>query len=519
MRFHGLMLAASATILLLAATRATAALDPTFSGDGIFIPDVQGGVDDLALDGSALIASGYVDSALAAFRLTSDGQLDSSFSGDGIFTLPGFTGQGVGIVPKTTGGYWVGGWTRAVTAGATQDFALLALTSAGAVDTSYGGGDGLAVLDLGGDEVASTMTLDPSGRILLAGASIVGAGTGSDLTVVRFTSAGQPDSSFGGDGAVTYPGGPGEWDGAHGIATTAIGQPIVVGSSEGSGDGSAQLLLARLEEDGDLDATFGDGGMALPDLAAHSIGEAVEVLPNGKILVGATVWGNPISGTPITDLLNFAVARVTPDGPLDDSFGTGGAGFTVTSIGTEDRVAEVATFSDGSILLAGSSEGLFADQALVRYTKRGILDPLFGKQVTNLWTDQFSNHSDDLVMALLMMPDGRYVVGGTSGLNGYRISLARYRGAGLACTKVGTDSNDTLRGTARADILCGVGGKDVIKGFGGADRIYGGSGNDSLYGGGGNDVLFGGAGSDLMSGGTGRDLCRDRQGSNRRVSC
>jgi uncharacterized delta-60 repeat protein len=524
-RFRGWILAAAAGLSLLAATSAIAGLDPTFSGDGIFIPDVHGGINDLTLDGTTLVAAGSVDgnpAPLAAFRITSDGQLDSSFNGDGVFTLDGFGGQGVGIVPRAGGGYWVGGWVRATTIGATQDFALVALTSEGEVETSYGGGDGLVTVDLGGDDAAATMTLDPSGRILLAGASVVGVS--SNVAVVRFTSAGEPDADFGGDGGVTYPGGPGEWDGARDIATTATGQPIVVGASESSNDGSAQLVIARLEEDGDLDPTFAEAGMAMPDLAPHSAAEAVKVLPSGKIVVGATVWGNPISGTPITDLLNIAVARVTPAGALDESFGTSGAGYAVTSIGTEDHVAEVATFSDGSVLLAGTSERFLSDQAFARYTKRGVLDPLFGKKTTNLSTDQFGNDSDDLVMALVMMPDDRYLAGGTShlllnGLTGYRVSLARYRGAGLACTKVGTGGNDTLLGTARGDVLCGVGGNDVIKGFGGADRIYGGSGNDSLYGGRGNDTLFGGAGSDLMNGGRGRDVCRDRQGRNRRVSC
>jgi uncharacterized delta-60 repeat protein len=508
------MLAAGATILLLAPTSAIAGLDPTFSGDGIFIPDIHGGINDLTLDGTTLVAAGSVDgnpAPLAAFRVTSDGQLDSSFSGDGVFTLDGFGGQGVGIVPRAGGGYWVGGWVRATTIGATQNFALVALTSTGEVDSSYGAGDGLVTVDLGGDDAAATMTLDPSGRILLAGTSIVGEVSGN-VAVVRFTSAGEPDTSFGGDGGVTYPGGPGEWDGARDIATTATGQPIVVGASESSSDGSAQLVLARLEEDGDLDPTFGDGGMVIPDLAPWSAGEAVEVLPNGKILVGATASGG------------FALARMEPDGSLDDSFGKGGAGYTVTDVGASEHVADLATFSDGSILLAGSIDWQASDQAVVRYTKRGILDPLFGTKTKNLWSDQFGNDSDDLVSALLMMPDDRYVLGGTSwvllnGLTGYRISLARYRGAGLACTKVGTGGNDTLRGTDRGDVLCGIGGKDVIKGVGGADRIYGGSGNDSLYGGGGNDALFGEAGSDLMDGGKGEDVCRDREGTNRRVSC
>jgi len=514
------LLATTAVMLLIGPTRATAALDHSFNDDGILFPEVFGGIDDLAMDGTTFIASGSVDgnpAQLAAFRITLDGQIDSSFSGDGVFTLPGYGGRGVGISPRAGGGYWVGGWVRLPILETTQDFALVAVTSAGELDTSFGGGDGLVSVDLGGDDAAEAMTLDPSGRILLAGRSVdTNGSTSSQTAVVRFTSAGVPDSSFGGDGGVTYPGGAGEFDDARGIATTGGGQPIAVGASTSSADGSSQLVLARLEEDGDLDPTFGEGGLVMPDLAPRSAGSGVEVLPNGKILVGGWAGGAAASG--------FAVASMKPDGSLDGSFGQGGKGYTVVDLGASEQVEGLATMSDGSILLAGNIDWALADHAVVRFTKQGLLDPLFGKKTTNLWTDQFGNDSDDLVMAFLVMPDDRYVIGGTSsvglnGLTGYRPAVARYRNPGPACTKVGTPRNDTMHGSRGADILCGIGGDDEITGSRGADRIYGGLGKDSLFGGRGNDSLFGEAGPDLMNGGDGRDACRDREGKNHRVSC
>jgi beta-glucanase (GH16 family) len=78
---------------------------------------------------------------------------------------------------------------------------------------------------------------------------------------------------------------------------------------------------------------------------------------------------------------------------------------------------------------------------------------------------------------------------------------------GQACTIVGSDKSDVLRGTSRADVICGFGGNDVIYGLGGNDVIDGGSGNDRILGGDGNDWLFGGSGSDSLDGGPGANLC------------
>ena len=74
-----------------------------------------------------------------------------------------------------------------------------------------------------------------------------------------------------------------------------------------------------------------------------------------------------------------------------------------------------------------------------------------------------------------------------------------------ACTIVGTDSDDTLRGTPGADVICGLAGDDTIDGLGGNDILLGGPGNDTITGGNGDDTLHGGAGNDTITGGAGAD--------------
>jgi Ca2+-binding RTX toxin-like protein len=79
---------------------------------------------------------------------------------------------------------------------------------------------------------------------------------------------------------------------------------------------------------------------------------------------------------------------------------------------------------------------------------------------------------------------------------------------------LGTDSDDTLQGTAGIDRISGRGGADTITGgkgndqldgdgqldvgLDGADTISGGDGNDDLTGFGGADLLIGGRGADII---------------------
>ena len=76
------------------------------------------------------------------------------------------------------------------------------------------------------------------------------------------------------------------------------------------------LAHAAQAAPGDLDPTFGQGGIALVDYGGHDNGEALAVQPDGKILVGGK------ASFPGSDAVG--VARLNPDGSLDTSFGHGG---------------------------------------------------------------------------------------------------------------------------------------------------------------------------------------------------
>ncbi|MFN7323177.1 MAG: putative Ig domain-containing protein, partial [Sphingomonadales bacterium] len=86
----------------------------------------------------------------------------------------------------------------------------------------------------------------------------------------------------------------------------------------------------------------------------------------------------------------------------------------------------------------------------------------------------------------------------------------------------GTETGETLTGSAGADTINGLGGNDTIFGRAGDDTVNGGDGFDYIIGDGGNDILYGGAdgdsidgmdGDDILDGGDGNDFVNASAGS------
>ena len=74
-----------------------------------------------------------------------------------------------------------------------------------------------------------------------------------------------------------------------------------------------------------------------------------------------------------------------------------------------------------------------------------------------------------------------------------------------SCTILGTEQDDTQRGTSASDVICGLGGNDTIYASGGNDIIRAGLGDDTIYGQAGDDLIYGGFGNDDMLGHRGND--------------
>ena len=224
---------------------------------------------------------------------------------------------------------------------------------------------------------------------------------------------------------------------ANAVAIQADGKLVVVGTTYRQNDFSGEdFVVTRHNTDGTLDNTFGVGGKVrtdFPGLAA--VPSSVVIQPDGKIVVAGGAF--PL----FTFLGNFEVVRYNPNGSLDTSFGDGGI---VTTIFPQGSYAfDVALQSDGKIIAAGTvfvdfdpGEMSDTDFALARYNPDGTPDATFGSG-GQISTD-FLGHEDD-AFSVLIQPDGKIVAVGSANdpATFYDFAAARYLSNGAIDTTFG----------------------------------------------------------------------------------
>jgi len=418
-------------------------LDPRFGTGGMaqFLFQADHGVfpftplQDVAVtpDGGLVVAgsvySGAGDADLGVVRLNSSGNVVTVFGISGgtriAFNRPGsgMHDEFSGLAVQADGRILVAG-TAAGAAADGSDFVVVRLTTTGQPDQSFGiGGRVIVPFNLGPanavNDSAARLTLQPDGRILVAGMAQVGPGSNGAMAIVRLTNVGLRDSSFDVDGRVSIQfGAPYTSAQALRARQLASGAVLVVGIAtrpHPSGIGmTTDFALARLTATGALDPAFGVGGKVTFDFGVGGDGadgatDFVE-LPDGRLIAcgfarafapGNTDMacqrflanGTPDPGYPpvlvpfdaggshydiamqavldaqgrlllaghatTTENMDFAVARLRPDGSLDPSFGRNGARTVNSCTGpcvdpeAENVAAAIALQSDGRIVLAG----------------------------------------------------------------------------------------------------------------------------------------------------------------------
>lgn len=359
---------------------------------------------------------------MAPPALADQGDLDAGFGTAGIVETDVNT-QDLPAAAELTpdGGFVVVGRT---TDHSTNEETIVKYTSAGALDPSFGSG-GVVTTSLGvANGEWAKVAVQPDGKIVVAG--WVPGASSSRMLVARFTSSGSLDSTFDGDGVVQpYAGGTYEEPGA--LAVAPGGEIWVVGLSSTVSMGS-RLAVMKLGSDGVQDAAFGSGGSVVTDCGLNATQRSVP--GNGVVLTGD---GSAVITAGVSNV-SGCLLKVAANGALDPSFGTGGV---VNSTDTEFK--GLAVQSDGRILV---SQTFWSDvpgtrHRITRYTSDGRLDTTFGTSGHGLNLNyqgviqSFAVQPDDKVVALVA---GNF---NTSSLDVYRL------------TRNGVDDTDYLTGFYR----------------------------------------------------------------------
>lgn len=367
-------------------------------------------------DGRFLAAGRAPGGQAAVARFTAAGELDTTWASDQ--PVPGLlvvTGQ-VGVIPaalvaRPDGSVLLGGTTLAV--GGAPSLLVARMTSDGHLDQTFATG-GKLITTSGPETVLANLAVAADGRILVAATSSGGATTDRGL-LVKLTAAGVRDATFGTNGEVGFRLG-GAATTLSDLALDGAGR-IYLGGSRASTP-RQQMVVARLTAAGALDPSYGNAGYAVADLngASPSVYEVharrLRVAADGTALVLSTVT----SATGPTSHL-IGLARLTPAGTLDATFGTAGTRTQDVSPSHITDMTTLATIPGGFVAGGAMAVGSTTQFALAGYREDGSPDTTLNPANTtaaNAANLVVGTGGPDRILALAVTPQGRLLAAGSS---------------------------------------------------------------------------------------------------------
>ncbi|MBK5231381.1 MAG: hypothetical protein JJE13_00160 [Thermoleophilia bacterium] len=318
-------------------------------------------------------------------RLRADGSRDTNFGEKKIPILQASADSAKDIV-RTGNGLVVGGNSNCSgyppQALECFGFALARYKENGSLDRSFGD----AGRAIGNYMTIQSLTRLHGGKVLAAGGGITLKEPGWDgrpgFALARFTADGDLDPSFGEGGVVRT-----SLDEGHALRSTVAldaavqrdGKIVVTGETTNDKHGVSEYLpVARYNANGSLDQSFDDDGILKLDLTDLSLGSAISVVDRGRILIAGR------------DHFDAVVLRLKPNGELDPSFGKDGIArpklpvrsrFNERAQFTPERSASAMTVLKNGQILAGAADGHgMMDGVVFKLTPRGRLVRGFGNK-------------------------------------------------------------------------------------------------------------------------------------------
>ena len=279
------------------------ALDGSFGTGGIALPFVSAGATSLATTAAALQVRVRSDGALViaghkpdfsygnglVTRLTASGALDPSFGTAGKTTISISSGGAFfSLALDASERIAVAGTAHySFSTGNGSEYWLARFTSAGALDTSFNGGQFTAPFS-GTDSGAVQIRMQSTGALVSTGNLFVGPEEGTLIALYRSLATGSADTSFGSLGRISF--------GPYGMSSP-VGEGLAIASDDSivvAAEGydpqwlHHEAAVTRLTAAGAIDHAFGTNGSVVFDIGGHDTHTRATALGPGAIYV--TGW-------------------------------------------------------------------------------------------------------------------------------------------------------------------------------------------------------------------------------------
>jgi len=352
-----------------------------------------GSIENPANSDSA--ASNAVARDFLVARFHPDGTLDPSFGRRGI-TTTGFSPGHAGFRSASASDVEIGPDGKILVGGTKSDyydcFALARYNRDGSLDTDTDADpdssfdrDGIAEPSCrGGLADIDVYDAGPrAGEVVAVGYSY-GIGC-STIRTVRLGVDGTPDLSFDPELDTFGPPPPGRCPYDTGNAVVVSGDTVTVAGDHTRNDGPT-FAVGRMNDDGSLDESFGDGGAQLYGFEDSAVlrtsVKAAEAYPSsagdGLVVAGVAEYDGRDTA--------YALVRLEPDGDVDRSFASDGASvLQIPGYGVEDLDVDGA----GRLALLGTAVdelGQGVGFTLARLLADGARDPSFGHNGVSVTT-------------------------------------------------------------------------------------------------------------------------------------
>ena len=305
-------------------------------------------------NGRLLVSSQQTQSSALLARLTDDGSFDTSFDQDGKkFISAGTFLDGASeladtpiILPQAGGKYLI--FASAYRNGPPFNLCVgaIRLNANGYIDPTFAAGEGRfckapVYETLNAAQVLSVGTAS-DGDLLLAGAAYHSGSSVYDMSVLKVSTEGVPDTTFGEDGwaFVPFDEGGNLIDAASTVATDSSGR-IILGGSAYVGTDARAAAIARLTSDGQLDSSFAQGGKMLVDLGP------ITMFSNYSIVRIAILGADQILLAGPAEEGSF-LAMLTENGMFNPQFGVDGRYLSPRATGADMRWTGDYVYSVGS---------------------------------------------------------------------------------------------------------------------------------------------------------------------------